>query len=244
MQFKVFVTPTIIIMTLVLAIWFIKPDLEVLQTKKADILTRQAMAENVDMTIANISALNGSLDTQQDFEKFAYRYLPNTQNQEQVIDAFNFLAVQSGVVISEMELKQSPDQGAASGRASEEISDVFQKAALPAVKIFTFSGSVVGSYENIKKFFDRFAHIGRFQKIKFFSIAIGTASPPDINYLSGRFDAEFGYLSPQAVGSALDMPIFLHSKFDFSNVEKLLQRTESAIPPLEKGQTGKPNPFE
>lgn len=245
MRLKVLIPPFLIVMTLILLIGFIKPDLDVLQAKRADILAKGVMVANIDMIIANAGALNSSLDTAQNFEKFAYRYLPSTQNQEQVVDAFNFLATQSGMVITKMELKQPLSQNVALIEGSAELSGMPVTPSLSEVKTFVFTGSVVGSYENIKAFFDRLTHMERFQKVNLFSIEIDPGiQPPDTNRLIGTFETEFGYLSPVQKVSALDVPIFLRSEFDFSNVSKLLEQSTSAVPTLEKGQTGRPNPFQ
>lgn len=246
MRFKVLIVPFMIVMMLILLIGFIKPDMDVMQTKKADILTKKDLVSKMDTVLTNINTLNGSLDSQADIEKFTYRYLPSDQNQERVIDAFNFLATQLGVVITKMELKQSPV------RPTEEV--IVDASGMPittpaplAAKTFIFSGSVKGSYENIKVFFDRLNHIERFQNISLFSIetnTTGTDQTSDTNQLVGTFETEFGYLLPKSSVSALDIPIFSHSKFNFTNVNTLLGQTGDSIPPLEKGSSGRPNPFQ
>jgi len=92
MRLKILIPPLFIVSILILAIGYIKPDFEVMQMKQADIHAKEEAVANMGTIIANIDALNSSLDTRQEFEKLAYRYLPNTQSQEQVIDAFNEVA--------------------------------------------------------------------------------------------------------------------------------------------------------
>lgn len=249
MRLKVLIPPFFIVIILILAIGYIKPDIDVLQAKKVDIIAKETAVANVDTVIANIASLNDSLDTGQNFEKFAYRYLPDTQSQEQVIDTFNFLVTQSGMIITKMELKQP--QGVTAPVLMDEsgvISDVSEIPPLSVMKTFIFTGSVVGSYENIKALFDRLAHTERFQKVNLISIVAEkidqSANLTDTNRLVGTFEAELGYLPTEPVASALTMPIFLRSKFDFSDVNKLLEQTANTVPTLEKGQTGKPNPFQ
>lgn len=246
MRLKVLIPPFFIVMTLILLIGYMKPDLDVLQAKKADILAKEDMVRNMDSVIANADALNNSLDAQQNLENFSYRYLPSTQNQEQVIDAFNFLATQSGMIITKMELKQPiRSSGTVSMEGDGGSPDAAATALLSVAKTFIFSGSVTGSYENIKAFFNRLAHTERFQKVNFFSIVTDSGTDPlDTNRLIGTFEAEFGYLPPVPRVSALSVPIFRNSEFDFSNVKKLLEQTTSVVPTLEKGQTGKPSPFQ
>lgn len=244
MRFKVLIPPLLVVMMLILVVWYIKPAFDVLLEKKADVLTKETKLEKAKTTINNVGSLNSSLDTERDFEGMVSRYLPNMLNQEQVIDAFNFLATQSGVVIMKMELKQPIRSQVA---PKEEVGGAANtpKAISLAVQTFTFSGSVVGTYENIKEFFDRLAHMERFQKITLFSIAADSnVRPVDINHLVGTFETEFGYLPLNPVVAAADMSVFSSTEFDFTNASKLLEQATSVIPPSETGQAGKPNPFQ
>lgn len=247
MRIKVLIPPFFIVMTLILIIGYIKPDLDVLQVKKADILAKEDNVANMAAIIQNTGTLNSSLDKEQDFEKLVYRYLPSTLNQEQVVDAFNFLAAQSGVVITKMDLKAPVVQKAVPEEAGGDASGRSKTAFFSTVRTFAFTGSVVGSYENIKAFFDRLAHMERFQKISLFSIETDLGIQPlDTNHLIGTFGAEFGYLPPEPMISALNVPIFRHPEFDFSNEGTLSKQMTGlvAVPILEKDQTGRPNPFQ
>jgi hypothetical protein len=260
MRFKIFLLPFFIVAALVLVIGYIKPDFDVVMTKREEITSKEAQVANMKAVLENINSLNNSLDTEQEAEQFMYRYLPKSLNQEQVVDAFNFLALQSGLVITEMGLKlpqekiieeQLIDSSARSFVAGGKALDS-SNASVPILpvkaKTFTLKGSVTGPYANIRDFFDRLAHIERFQDVRLFSIEAskkteaGKASVSD--NLIGTFEAEYGYLPPKPIASALNMPIFLQSNFDFSNVNILLSKITSPVPVLEKGTTGKPNPFQ
>ncbi len=260
MRLKVLIVPFLVIMILVLGIGYIKPDLEAMQMKKDDIVAKNALVANIDTILASIGSLNGSLDAGQESEKFVYRYLPDTLNQDQVIDAFNFLATQLGLVITEMAMKQPPEivreeallnQSESPFVSGSMAGDSKAPAAASSagIKTFILTGSVTGSYESIKAFFDQLARIERFQKIRSFAIKTvdQTASPDgatNATDLKGTFEAEYGYMPRKSVVSVLNMPVFLLSTFDFSAVSKVLDRITNAIPVLEKGQTGKPNPFQ
>lgn len=260
MRFKIFLLPFFIVVALVLVIGYIKPDFDVVIMKREEIISKEAQVANMKAVLENINSLNNSLDTEQAAEQFMYRYLPKNINQEQVVDAFNFLALQSGLVITKMELKLPQEKAAeeqliapaarsfvAGGKA---LGDPKVPAPIPPAKAktFTFQGSVTGPYANIKDFFDRLAHIERFQNVRLFSIESpekkedGKASVAD--NLTGTFEVEYGYLPSRPIASALDIPIFLQSNFDFSNVNVLISKITSPVPALEKGTTGKPNPFQ
>ncbi|OGI15266.1 MAG: hypothetical protein A3E38_01040 [Candidatus Moranbacteria bacterium RIFCSPHIGHO2_12_FULL_54_9] len=238
MRLKVLIVPFFIVMVLILAIGYIKPDFDTIQMKKADIVLKDAAVANTEAVLANVGTLNSALDTQMDSETFVYRYLPETLAQDQAIDAFNFLASQSGLVITDMELKKSPEEVVVNADGTTVVDP-------NALKTFVLTGSVMGSYENIRTFFDQVSHIERFQTIRSFSITTDpNVVPVDTTRLIGTFETEFAYLPSSPVTSALSVPAFLQAKFDFSDIDTLLGKITSPVPLLEKGQTGKPNPFQ
>lgn len=263
MRLKVLIVPFFIVMILVLGIGYIKPDIDAVVMKGEQIKATEDQVAKIESVSSNISALNASLDTQPDAEKFMYRYLPRTLSQEQAIDSFNFLAVQSGVSIVSIGLKQEPEiavpepliDPAASifvaGGTGLESASAPPVAPSVVVKKFTLSGSVVGSYENIKLFFDRLAHTERFHQVSLFSLSTtpeqaasaGTEANSSGN-LTGVFEAEYGYLPAQPVTSAWTLPVFWQSKLDLTKVSSLLGTATSTVPSLEKGESGKPNPFQ
>jgi Tfp pilus assembly protein PilO len=229
-----------------LSIGYIKPDIDLILTKKAEIATKDASIASMDSVLNNVVVLNQVLDKERGSEQFLLHYLPNTLDQDQMIDTFNYLASQAGLVITETELKIPPVIAVAPVSPDGTVIE----NPTPEVRTFVFTGSVVGTYENIKAFFDRFSHVGRFQKIQLFSIEknmvenIGNKVETDTEgVLKGTFVAEYGYLTTHPGKSALTIPVFLQSQLDFSDIIAL-EESVTNIPMLEKGQVGKINPFE
>lgn len=259
MRFKIFLLPFFIVVILILGIGYIKPDFDAVMMKRMEIVDKEVQVAKMQSVFENVNSLNNSLDTEQGAEQFMYRYLPKSLNQEQIVDAFNLLSSQSGLVITQMEFKLPQEKASeeqlvnpaarsfVAGGKNLNNSETPVLVPQAAAKIFTFKGSFTGPYANIKEFFDRLSRIERFQNTRLFSIAVSEKKEdqqvsPDS--LTGTFEAEYGYMPPKSIASALDMPIFLKSSFDLSNVNILLSKITSPIPPLEKGTTGKPNPFQ
>ena len=173
------------------------------------------------------------------------QYLPYVMNQDQTIDAFGYLASQSGLVVSDLDLKKIDE--AANTKIAPDGS-IVEDTTANKVKTFQLKGSVLGTYENIKTFYDRLSHISRFQNIQSFSIEkkIDSTSPQDkgtVSDLKGTFVVAYGYLPKKSVLSALAIPVFLQSELDFSGVA-LLKEKITYTPTLGKDQVGKPNPFQ
>lgn len=258
MRLKVLLAPFLVVMILIISIGYIKPDVETLQIKRSDILSKENVLTDMDAVLSNIRSLNSSLDAAQDSEKFAYRYLPEAIDQDQIIDAFNFLASQSGLTIIAMDLKQP--------RAAVREEPVVDPSAAPFVtgantganpslarteqmKTFIFTGSVIGPYENIRAFFDRLGHMERFHEVRSLSIVVDPqATSPDgnadPNRLRGTFEATIGYFPKKPVASAFNIPVFKQSKLDLSGITTWVERITSVVPALERGEAGKPNPFQ
>lgn len=261
MRLKILIVPFFIIMILFLGIGYIKPDIDAVVMKSEQIKATEDQAAKMETVLSNISALNASLDTQSEAEEFMYRYLPSTLSQEQAIDSFNFLANQSGVSIVSIGLKQEPEVAQieplidpatsifVAGGSGLVSADAPVVAPSVVVKKFTLSGSVIGSYENIKLFFDRLAHTERFHAVRLFSLSTtpeqgASAEAKSSGNLTGVFEAEYGYLPPKPVASAWILPVFWQSKLDLTKVGGLISATTSTVPSLEKGESGKPNPFQ
>lgn len=242
MRLKVLIVPTFLALTLILIIGYIKPDINEIFTKRTDIATQNELLSKVSSTIEHTASLNSSLDREKKSEDFLLQYLPATLTEDQTVNDVSYLASQAGLVVSEMDLKKATE--VATVNIAPDGS-VIESSSTSDIKTFQFAGSVLGSYENIKKFFGQVTHMNRFQKVQLFSIqkneqAGATSNTTD---LKGTFVIDFGYLPNKPVASALDIPIFRSTELNFSDVATLQEKTTS-VPPLEMENSGKPNPFQ
>jgi hypothetical protein len=258
MSFKLLLIPVSIILVLVLMIGFIKPDITLLQEKQTAYETRLDQAKNMDTLLGNIDTLAGSLNDDREIERFVMDYFPQTMDEGRVIDAFNFLATQSGVSVGLMDLQaletaQQEAEAIAPPVVTPETSDAI--VAVPVVqpvraKSFSAKVSVKGSYEGIKDFFDRVAHMNRLHKTWDFSLATPekTAAEAETNdtagILQGSFEAAFDYVDGQTHQNALYAPVFSRGAFDLTAYQTTSDWVTNVVPSLEKPDAGRPNPFQ
>lgn len=246
-------------MIAILAFGYIKPDIESLAVKKETLAIKTAQSMNVSNVVEHINTLNRELETASDAESFMYRYLPKSATQEQMIDTFNFLATQSGVAIVEIALHQpikndvspKPLPDASPDALSTHSTNVMLTPSVQPVSVenVVLTGTIAGSYDNIKIFLDRLTHIERFQKMRFFTLESLSAKSTETQQplsqsLRTTIEVEYGYLPSASVASALMLPVFAQSSFDMSPVQTFRSQITNPIPVLEKGIAGKPNPFE
>lgn len=265
MSLKILIFPVIIVIALTLAIGYIKPDITTMLEKRAEIEKKTADLAKVDSIIQNIRRLHAEVDQRRESESFVLRYIPRSLEEERVLDAFNFLASQSGVIVTDADVKENePMQKELppvlhASMSFQALTDANQAAAVVVpevpkrtVESYRASVQVLGSYQSIKDFFARLNRTDRAHQMIRFGIQERTdegltdeekaAIPAD--FLEAVLEADFSHFRPLSIVSALEHPLFQGSNFDFAVVDDLLAFVNSPLPALETGQTGRANPFQ
>lgn len=253
MHLKLLIVPFLIIMVLVLAIGFIKPDIDAVQRERANLVAKEKQRDSIEAIVQNIQSLTGVLDSKKESEQFISSYFPAKQDHERVIDSLNYSAIQSGVLVESMTIKdvvkEPLDAISLDTTVPAEGMSLTPVYQAPVPESFTTTVVVRGSYENIRDFLTRAAHMNRFQKMSLFSIANPKDAEEEIagdnlSNLEGTFTANFDYIAPQEIETALGMSVFEKTSIDMTAVEKALAWVTNLVPQLEKPGTGKPNPFQ
>lgn len=241
MHLKILIFPFFSLLTFILIVGFMKPDFDLIFEKKNALTSQNKDVESASVLVSHITNLNNSLDSNQDIETTLFEYLPRTVDHDSLIDAFNFLALDSGLVVSGIALDQSLVRNIADTPLQSPSEETTKKEA----ETFTFNGSVVGSYESIKLFIDRLTHIDRFQKIQSISLEANTsAESTNLGQLKGLVTIQYGYLKDSRVDSALNVP-FLNkdqASFDISSIDRIKDQSTN-IPSLVHIESGRTNPF-
>jgi hypothetical protein len=255
MHLKVLLVPSLVVLTLVLAIGFIKPSVADMQMKQAELELTSARLADVETASNNVNALNASLDSRKEAETFVKQYLPESMDQDRPMDAFNFLASQSGVVLTNMEFKDvnriaamPVDDGTVDLAAAAEAAAF----ADPTPETYIVSAEIRGSYEGIKTFLTRASRMNRLHDISSFGITIDEAHAQDQSgttvvdpamNLVGSFVASFPYFAGRPAAAIVSAPLFQQAQFDFGPATAALEKSSESIPPLDRPQSGRPNPF-
>ncbi len=191
MKLKLLIVPFFVIMSLVIGIGMIKPDYDSWVVKKKELAQKRAEVDRLEGLRANIDSLTSNLDQNKDLESFMLRFYPLTLDQERVIDAFNFIATQSGLTISTMDIKELvnekqedalvPGGGILAPMGESAIAEDGAdgtrpptiEGAMPTIAYvpaepnsFTAQVKVKGSYENIKSFFARLYKLDRMHELR------------------------------------------------------------------------------
>lgn len=257
MGLKLLVFPTIVGLSLILAVMFIQPDVMSILEQRAIESTKQEALSKIETVAANIQNMSSSLDSRKETELLIKRYYPDKVDQERAVDMVNFLAQQSGVIVTKISLveqenkKKSVSSAQDESTASEEV-DILSNTE-PIVeppKSYKVDVTVMGTYESIRGFFERLYRTDRFRAMNSFSVQEITLktekegeSIPD-NFLEGSMSLDFRYIPQKRAGNVLHHPLFQSESLDYSSANQLADFINSPVSDLTIPTTGRSNPFE
>ncbi|MBP9727781.1 MAG: hypothetical protein KBD27_00225 [Candidatus Moranbacteria bacterium] len=260
MSLKLLMIPFSIIVVFTLVIGFIKPDIGLLQDKKSLYATKLDQAKNMGTLLSNIDALGVDLESKREVENSVIDYFPKQMDQDRVIDILNFLASQSGVAVVIMKLEEVGQQALVADAGEAVVATEVDANGVPLaiapvvnqpVRLKTFSARVTvkGRYENMKDFFQRLAHMNRMHKTRYFfleeqALTDDPEKAGEVGVLTGAFEADFDYFDARVGQDALQVAVFSRGAFDMTPFEKMSAWVTELVPPLEKPETGRPNPFQ
>ena len=129
MSLKILFIPFSFILTLVVLIGYVKPLYAELLLKQASYLGLQQQLNQVNDRLDNINAVLGdfssdftdTLGGKSEREVVMDQYIPETIDQDRVVDAFNYLAGQSGVLISSMNMDSKGSEMVPVAAAQEQV---------------------------------------------------------------------------------------------------------------------------
>ncbi len=263
MSLKILILPTLIILEVIIAIGYIKPNIDDILAKQIEIQTAKDGLSRVDSIIANIQTVGQSIASRAETVNFIEKYYPKKLDEERVIDMFNFFAQQSGIIVTEVNVTPEEavqtnntayDDALGSGKTPEEATLMAEAAALAIPKSYRTEVTVIGDYANIKDFFSKIHHSDRLHTTEEFTIerrqedqnkseeeiAAGIQS----SILTGMLKAKFPYMREQKTSDALNNPLFQSTVFDFKTAEQTISFATDPLPTLESSQGGRENPFE
>lgn len=274
MRLKILIVPFSIIMTLIVAIGYAQPDYALLQTKRAELANKQAQAASLGQVAGNVARLKASLDAQGDAERLITAYYPDHLDQEGVIDKLNFIASQSGVLVSDISVQAPTKDDTAVATTAAETAGLFDPTAAgatangdgtytaadgtilggdgapatfkPAARTFSASVKAEGSYENLRAFFDRLSHMDRLHGVS--ALSLGTKDSGQSSG-SGAGGLTGSYTADFSFVPNVKVTAALNLPiFQKSRialpVADRIRSYEAALPAIGTPQTGKPNPFQ
>ncbi|MDD5084246.1 MAG: hypothetical protein PHT88_04970 [Candidatus Moranbacteria bacterium] len=267
MNVKILFFPLSVTIALAMSVFYIKPEFDTAMTNRGALAEKESLASDIEQKIQNVHELESNLDTNGESETAVDRYLPNTRDDDRIVDSINFLASQAGLALTSLKIERaiepqadlsSVPEEAASGSAAlfasnPDISAVRQAPVVAATpKVLVVSMAAIGSYESIRDAVGKISHMDRFQNFAVVSIDLPTAAAQatdgegaaaSSDTLNATMSIRFTYLPKVNAKGNFNSPILAESAFDFGAVQKLKQYTSTTVPSIEVGTAGVSNPF-
>jgi Tfp pilus assembly protein PilO len=281
MSLKLLAIPIIVICTLVIAISYVKPDFALLSEKQAQLEQLRSQASSLDAIASNIKSMQTQIATENsdpesgltDADFLRKVYFPAASDIERGIDQLNFLADQSGVIVSEMQVRDAEKKAVVltapednmqdsaglliakgpDGAAGEAVTRV-HRTYTPDV--FTVTIKTAGSYEAMKDFYARVVQAKRFFSLKMVTLAREDQETPipagesekepssSSDILFSDMEVDFFLLPTVSLTSAVGDDAFEKARLDFETLAMIRQNRQGVTPELPAANPlGKANPF-
>jgi hypothetical protein len=263
MSVKILFFPLSIIIAFALSVFYIQPEFDSMMIKRIALQDKQTLAESMGQKIQNMHSLESNLNANKDSETAVLRYLPNTRDDERIVDGINFLAMQSGLlpisikidkakeveVVAETPATDQKNPFAADSTNGVDAGLISNAPALIITpKILEVSLTAIGSYESIRDTVGKIAHSDRFQNFTLVGVnrSVATAQlaeKQDNTTLNASLKMSFLYFPKAKAAGNYNHTALNQKSFDFGIAQKLKQYTSSPIPSIEVGAAGIANPF-
>jgi len=280
MSLKLLAIPFFVICTLVIAISYVKPDVVLLLQKRYQLERSHARLTSLEKIALNIESMQAQIATSQsdsgsamtDADFLRQIYFPASSDIERGIDQLNFLADQSGITVSSVEVQDAKKVAPVSVAVEEVVQDSAGLLIAKAVDgesaesdlivphrtyvpdTFDVTIKTAGSYEATRDFYARVVHAkrlflpGTLKLTRDQSQSTGPVatqeSTKDSNTLYSDLEVKFLLLPTVSITSAVGDDVFEKTKLDFESLAMIRQNKEGVTPELPAANPlGKTNPF-
>lgn len=269
MKVKFLLMPSAIIISMVLAIWYIWPTWfdknldDSITNLRSTIAKEQTELDKVKQRKKNVDLLATELQNDTANKSLVFGYYPVIRKEEDVINKINHIAFGAGVFLTEINVeygkidKKNDSMMTLAIPAEKEataVTDV-EKALLSAGKVEKTPGfvtadiNVYGDYDQIKNFLYSLYATGLLNNVRIFDIHKGDENVAEgeapSNKLSADIKVSFGYISKkndQAV-DLIDNDLFAAGRFNMESLNENRSLMSEKYPNSEIGERGSTNPF-
>ncbi len=264
MNLKILLFPTFVILSVILIIGYIQPDVKNILAKREEEVAKQEMLRNAETIESNIRSLSQALTQKKEIETFVKRYFPESIDEERSLDVINFLAQQTGVVVTGVSMKENPrvkkevflvdaiGAGADPTALASGTEASVENSAPEPPQSYRVQVMVMGTYQNLRSFFDRLYHTDRMRAID--DLILSRPSDAErfreereiipADFLEGSVTFDFLYVPAESAGNALAQPLFQESSLDFGPANQLVDFVNSPVGDIMPAGPGRSNPFE
>jgi hypothetical protein len=266
MSLKILIIPFLIIMSLILSIGFIKADIVVLLDKMNELEARKTERDEVDKIQNRIVSMKGELAAESEKVGLLGDYLPGFSDQERAIDAINYLASRTGLLLTSVDVTEV--KSAIIAVEPEIVVDPLGLAPtlpdgtpIPQPKKFVpekyvVTVNAIGTYPSAREYLTQISRSSRFVRVKAIDIKVfeiggaaeGVLASGASDLLELTVTGEFDYLRTVQIDNAMTYPYIFASETGLrksvASVAEIMDALKADIPVLTlPADIGRENPF-
>jgi hypothetical protein len=281
MSLKILFVPLSLISVLVLLIGYMKPDYDDFILRQATYESSRQQFDQMNTRLGNITSVvnefsaqfSDALGGKNEEEALVDQYVPESIDQDRVVDAINYLATQSGVLISSIAIEKPAVKtvaaqseqvassqaillnGAGSAVAGSPTDTMASfQAVYPDPNMYQATINMSGDYAAFSRFFDAVYRMNRENEVKVFSLKKSPEKKDDAGNaaknltLEGSLVVSFMFypgLSNDSIKNVEALKVFNAAKLDTKIFDSLKAKMGTGdLPELTVGDVpARENPF-
>ncbi len=269
MSLKLLAVPFLVICTLVIAISYVKPDISILLKKQHQVGILQAQLVSLETIESNIKSMRSQITTSSsdsestmtDADFLRQVYFPIGSDIEKGVDQLNFLADQSGIVVSDVqvedqkkdiaqtEVKDETLQTSADLLIAKKGDAVIEEVPLVSVhrtytpRSYLVTLKTAGSYQSTKDFYARVVQAKRFflpQNVEIISreeskpMEMGGADQKEVppDTVFSTLEVQFFTLPAVSLATPVGEDVFEKAQLNFATLAMIRQNPQGVTPEL------------
>lgn len=236
MKLKILLAPSLLALIIILIIWLVMPRYFEDRLKREEFKNETARLNAINEKIEKVNNLMVNLGTNTENQNILFSFLPEKQQEEEIINDLNNIASTEAVSIKNLSLIKSPSTSLI---ISSEGAEAEESEA--AIKNFDVDFTVIGTYDKIKNIINKLYKSRRFNKVASLEITKNETEAAG-NNLQVKFILTFSYLKKANVIS-IGSNIFSQDSFNMSVISKINNWKTINVAKIGNISGGRENPF-
>lgn len=245
MKLKIIAIPLLILVIIVFSIWVLAPGYFEVKEDLVRLGEANQKVSDINDKLQKAGKLNEELLSRSAEQKMLTEYLPESREEDKIINYFNDLVLRAGLVAFDFSVAPKKIQIAAPKVDATGV-PLVETSVTPVVEYANVNLGASGTYEKIADFLRKLDNIKRFNKISTIKISKTTANENgDVPAGSLMMTATtgFGYLEKIKSVSNINSDSLISEKFDLAVVDYIKSDKNTEISDLTLEAKGKSNPF-
>lgn len=255
MRLKMFFFPSMLIISVSLAVGFVQPLYQDYLKAKQDNVAKMRELEGIEKSMNSVRGLADDLAKNSSKVEAVNQYFPQSPKEDEVLNTVNYLASSSGVLLSDVTMEKEaaslPVAPVAAGEATMDPNKKQAEEKVPlSVKFFTVKISVAGEYDKIQMFVDSLQKSRFYVSVAAYEVGKNEKSTTDDpngkekneKILLGNIVLRVGYSASLKNATYANIN-FESPTVDFSVLDDIASASSQSVPALNLPGDGRNNPF-